>query len=369
MKKRQLFGFVITTVFIFVFIFVTMECHACTGILMKTQDGHYIFGRTMEFDAEFMPHDIIAVPRGYGFTGQTPSGKPGMAWKTKYAFVGFNPAGQIIVDDGLNEKGLACGALFFLGCAKFEDVNETDFSSTISCVELAPWILSTCASVAEVREQLPRIKVCGVLEPVLGFIPPIHCMVADKTGDAIIIEYIEGKLRIHNNAVNAIANAPDYTWHTTNVRNFIGLKPESNPPITINGEKYSQFAQGSGAFGLPGDFTSPSRFIRAMFFANAATPGKDADEGISIAFRVLNQFDIPKGSNLGVEPGNLKVNEATQWTSAADLTNGRYFYHTYNDRSIRMIDLKKVNVNARDIMTIKAVQKPGEIKDVSGQFK
>lgn len=367
MKKRRYTGFIATVVL--VFSFVLAEGYACTGIRIKTEDGNYIFARTLEFDADFLPHDIVSVPRNHQFIGKTPSGAPGMMWKNKYAFVGFTPSAVLAVDDGLNEKGLACGGFFFLTYAKFQDVTEVDYPRTISSADLISWILGNCASVAEVREQLPQIRVCGTVEPVLGFIPPIHCMVADKSGDAIIIEYVDGKLNIHDNAVNAISNSPDYLWHVTNVRNYIGLKPDFVPPVIIDGRQYSQFGQGAGAFGLPGDFTPPSRFIRAMYFAKAATQGKNADDSIKVAFHILNQFDIPKGTNLGMEPGNKSVDESTQWTSAADLTNLRYFYHTYNDRSVRMIDLNKLDLNAPDIKTIKDVQKPGEIKDISGQFK
>lgn len=369
MKKYKRFGFVVFVVFIFFFILVLTKGYACTGIRLKTQDGNYIFARTLEFDAEFLPHEIIAVPRNYKFIGQTPLGKPGMPWEVKYAYVGFNPSGINLVDDGINEKGLACGGFFFLQYAKFEDVTEKDYPKTISSMELVSWILGNCASVAEVREQLPKIHVSGVIFPTLGFIPPVHCMVADKTGDAVIIEYVDGKLNMYDNAVNAIANSPDYIWHTKNVCNFIGLKPDINPPITINGKEYSQPSQGSGAFGLPGDFTSPSRFIRAMFLANAATQGKNIDDGISIAFHILNQFDIPRGTNRGMEPGGKKIDEATQWTSAADLTNSRYYYHTYNDRSVRMIDLNKLDLNSPATKIIKDIQRPGEIEDVSDQLK
>lgn len=369
MKKHKRISFIVFAAFIFSFILALTKGYACTGIRINTQDGNYIFGRTLEFDPQFMPHEIMVVPRNYEYVGQTPSGKPGMRWKVKYGYVGFNPSGISLVDDGINEKGLACGGFFFLQYAKFEDVAEKDYPNTISCMDLVSWILGNCENVAEIRKKLPKIRVCSVIMPELGFVPPVHCMAADKTGDAVIIEYVGGKLNIYDNAVNAIANAPDYPWHVTNVSNFTGLKPDINPPITINGKEYSQPSQGSGAFGLPGDFTSPSRFIRAMFFANAATQGKDVDDGINIAFHILNQFDIPKGSNKGMEPGGKKIDEATQWTSVSDLTNSRYFYHTYSDRTVRMIDLKKIDLNAKDIKSIKDLQKPGEIKDVSGQFK
>ncbi|MDD4956292.1 MAG: choloylglycine hydrolase family protein [Candidatus Omnitrophica bacterium] len=345
-----------------------VTAYACTGILGRAEDGSCVFARTLEFGTDFVSYDLIIVPREYAYRGQTPSGEPGLAWKTEYAHVGFNPFGQPLVGDGINEKGLACGAFFFPGYAGYQDVQEEDLSEAISCLDLVSWILGTCANVADVRERLPGIKVTGVKIPEWGFVPPLHYMVADSTGDAAIIEYVGGQLNIHDNEVNVITNSPDYVWHTTNLRNYIGLRPGNDPSVKINTLELEQFGQGTGAIGLPGDFSSPSRFVRAVFFTSTACPGKDADEEVGNAFRILNQFDIPKGSVRGEEAGK-KMYDTTQWTSAADLSGLRYFYHTYNDRSVRVVDMKELDLNAKDIKTIKDVQEPGSARDVSHKFK
>jgi len=367
---KKLAGFFIAAALLFSLAAVSKNAFACTGIQIKTQDGNYIFARSMEFAASFMPHDLIAVPRNYKFTGQAPAGKPGMPWQVKYAFVGFAPAGEKLVDDGLNEKGLHVGGFFFPGYAQYENVTEADYPTTISCLELASWILATCSSVAELRQQLPKIHVCPVVFSALGYVPPFHLIVSDKSGDAAIIEYVAGKLNIYDNKVNVITNSPDYIWQTTNLRNYLGLKASNNPAITINNNQFAQFGQGSGAVGLPGDFTPPSRFVRAAFLVDWALQGKDIDEGISVAFHILNQFDIPLGVVKGEQNGAI-VYDTTQWTCASDLTGSRYFYHTYNDRSVKMVDLNKLDLNAADIKVIqdKDVQKPGQVKDISAELK
>jgi len=370
MKKPKYISFIVSIVLIASFVLISTEGYACTGIRIKTQDGNYIFARTLEFADSFMPHDLIAVPRNYKFVGQTPTGKPGMPWQVKYGFVGFAPSGEKLVDDGLNEKGLHVGGFFFPGYAQYENVAEADYPSAISCLEVASWILATCSSVAEAREQLPKIHVSSVVLTGLGYPPPLHLFISDKSGDAAIIEYVAGKLNIYDNKVNVITNSPDYIWQTTNLRNYIGIKAENNPAITINGNQFTQFGQGSGAIGLPGDFTPPSRFVRAVFLVNSTLQGKNIDEGIAVAFHILNQFDIPLGAVKGEQNG-VTTYDTTQWTCASDLTSSRYFYHTYSDRSVRMIDLKELDLNAADVKVVKDkdVQKLGQVKDVSGQLK
>jgi len=369
MKMLRHVRAIVAAVLLFSFVLLPVNGQACTGIRMETEEGDYIFARTLEFGAELLSYDLLSVPRNYQYVGQTPSGEPGMAWKTKYAHVGFNPFGMNLVGDGLNEKGLSCGVFFFPGYAEYKEVTEADYPTTISCLDLASWILSTCVNVAEVRKRLPEINVCGVDMPEWGYVPPLHYIVADETGDAIIIEYTDkGKLNVYDNETNVITNSPAYPWHATNLRNYIGLSANNRPAIKLGGTEFPQLGQGSGAIGLPGDFTPPSRFIRAAFFASATYKGKNTKEGVEIAFHILNQFDIPKGSIREVKNGKV-IADSTQWTSAADLTNRRYYYHTYHDRSIRVIDLNDLDLDAKDIKMIKDVQKPGEIVNVSGQLK
>ena len=117
----------------------------------------------------------------------------------------------------------------------------------------------------------------------------------------------------------------------------------NQPSIKIDGQSLSQFGQGSGALGLPGDFTPPSRFIRAGFLRDVVLPGKDGTDEVKITYRILDQFDIPKGSVKEVQDGK-DIYEVTQWTSASDLNGGRYYFHTYDNRALSVVDLNKLKV-------------------------
>ena len=339
---------------------------SCTRTLYVGDDHTVLTGRNMDWK-EDMQSNLYLFPAGMKRDGA--SGPKSIAWTAKYGSVivaGYEAG----TTDGLNEKGLHVGGFFFPGYAQYENVAEADYPSTISCLEVASWILANCSSVAEAREQLPKIHVSSVAATELGYSPPLHMFISDKSGDAAIVEYVAGKLNIYDNKVNVITNSPDYIWQTANLRNYIGIEAANKPAITINGNQFAQFGQGSGAIGLPGDFTPPSRFVRAVFLVNTALQGKNIDEGIAVAFHILNQFDIPLGAVKGEQDG-VTTYDTTQWTCASDLTNSRYFYHTYNDRSVRMIDLKELDLNAADVKVVKVkdVQKPGQVKDVSAELK
>ena len=58
---------------------------ACTGIMLRPEDGSVVSGRTLEFGT-FVDTSVVIVPRGYKFIGQTPGGE-GLKYAAKYAAI------------------------------------------------------------------------------------------------------------------------------------------------------------------------------------------------------------------------------------------------------------------------------------------
>jgi len=340
---------------------------ACTGIAQKAENGDWVFARTMEFGADLISFDLLFVPRGIAYSSEISTNQTGSKWTTKYGHVGFNPFGMPILADGLNEKGLACGAFYFPGWAEYEQIPSQNNPKAISNLDFVSWVLGNFATVSEVQDALKETKVVGVQFAAWGFIPPLHYFLVDQTGEKAVVEYVGGQLKIYNPALGTITNSPDYEWHTVNARNYIGLRALNDPTIKISGHEFSQFGQGSGAIGLPGDFSPPSRFIRAAFLNTVVLKGKDGPEQVDRAFKILNQFDIPKGAIKGVNKGK-EFYDTTQWTSAADLSNTQYFFHTANNREIRSVSIKNLDLDAKSIKSL-TVNTPEVIKDLSASLK
>ena len=95
---------------------------ACTGIRLTAKDGTTVYARTLELGGD-LDSNIIVVPRGHAYVGDTPMGTPGLRWTTKYAFVGPNARGLPFVCDGMNEKGLAVGNFLFPGSAGYQKID------------------------------------------------------------------------------------------------------------------------------------------------------------------------------------------------------------------------------------------------------
>src|SRR5436190_6968893 len=329
------------------------EAHPCTGIRLIAEDGTVVHARTMEFAID-IHSDVIMVPRGYARVGTTPDGKEGLKWKAKYASVGANGVGLPVLFDGLNEKGLAAGTFYFPTSAGYMPYVAADAGKTIAQWEVGSWILENFASVEEVKANIGNIVVPAVVFGGWGFAPEAHYIVHDASGKSIVIEYVSGKLNVHDNPLGVITNSPTFDWHMTNLRNYLNFSMTNAPPVQLGSIKLLPTGQGSGMLGLPGDFTPPSRFVRAVAFSQSVLKSKTGDNAVLEAFHILNQFDIPKGAareHEKDEHGNVLA-DYTIWTSASDLKAKRFYFRTYENSQIRMVDLMKMNLDAKDLVKL-----------------
>ncbi|HEV3136881.1 MAG TPA: choloylglycine hydrolase family protein [Pirellulales bacterium] len=326
----------------------TTSATACTGIRLQAKDGAIIYGRTLEFGTD-LSSNLMIIPREIAFQGTTESGKPGLTWRTKYGAAGLNGLGQTALVDGVNEKGLASGIFLMPGYAKYQQVSAEEEARSLAPWELVTWILTNFATVDEVRKALPEIKVGSVKFD--GALLPLHYVVHDAAGNSLVVEYLDGALSVRDNPVGVITNSPDFDWHLKNLSNYVNLRADNAKPETIDGLKIGQFGQGSGLLGMPGDFTPPSRFVRAVILSHAVAAVETGEETVRQAFHVLDSFDIPSGA-VRAANDELTAYELTQWTSATDTKNLVYYFHSYDNRRVRQLDLKKVDLNAGQVLVI-----------------
>ena len=324
----------------------------CTGIRLIAQDGSVVHARTLEFEID-LNSDIALVPRGFARTGTTPDGSPGRAWTTTYASVGASGLGLPFLVDGLNEAGLAAGTFYFPGSVGYPPYDAGRAADSIAPWELGSYLLENHASVEEVRAAVGSLHLPAVVYPAWGFAPPFHYVVHDSSGASLVIEPVDGELRVHDNPLGVLTNAPTFDWHLTNLRNYVGFSLTGAPPTRLGDVTIESLGIGSGMLGLPGDFTPPSRFVRAVAFATSVLPSATGREAVLEAFKVLNTFDIPKGSarEAGTDAHGNLVCDYTIWTSANDLAAKRFYFRTYDNSQIRMVDLTRQPLDGDDVLT------------------
>ncbi|MCP4927561.1 MAG: choloylglycine hydrolase family protein [Gammaproteobacteria bacterium] len=314
---------------------------ACTGIVLRSGDGATVPARTMEFAFD-INSNVLAIPAGTEITTLIldPKNK-GFTYTTKYGFLGANGLGKQIVFDGMNTEGLYFGAFYFAGNAEFGTVSNDNRNRAVSSEEMGNWILGKFATVEEVVAGLSKIEVVGTYVDEIKSRVPFHYAVTDRSGASVVIEYTKDGLKVHENTVNAVTNNPTYDWHLTNLSNYVGLQPRNVEAIEVGSQRIAPFGQGSGMLGLPGDMTSPTRFVRAVAFANTSLPSDTVDDAVFKAFHILNVFDIPKGAIRDANP-DMPLTDYTLWTSAADTFNGVYYYKTYITQAVESVDVRKV---------------------------
>lgn len=338
---------------------------ACTGIRLIAEDQSVVYARTLEF-SQNIESKLVAIPKGYAYTGATPSGRKGLQWKSRFAMVGMNAFDYPLLIDGINEKGLAAGLFYFPGYAQYQPVRVKDARHELAPWELGTYLLSRFSRVDQVKEGLKKIKVVPVIFKPFGIVLPVHYIVTDASGKSLVIEYQKGQLYMYDNPIGVITNAPSFPWMMTNLGNYMNLSVFNVPPLKMVGHKIEGLGQGGGLLGLPGDFTPPSRFVRATVFSQAALPVSTGNEAVLTIFHLLNQFDLPKGSIRSKVDGKTQF-DYTQWTSAADLKNKRYYFRTYDNQAIHMIDLTKIKFKQKRMMWM-PINLKQRIEDITDQL-
>jgi choloylglycine hydrolase len=340
---------------------------ACTGIRLVAKDGAVVAARTLEFGFD-LHSEVLVVPAGTTLTGTLPDGGKGISYKSKYGFLGANAEGLTAIVDGINERGLYVGLFYFPGYASYAEATKDNAAQAMAPHEYANWLLGNFSSVEEVKANFDKVVLVPTVVEAIEQPAPVHFVVHDASGAAVVIEPLGKTLKIYDNPLGVVTNAPTFDWHMTNLRNYVNLTVDNVPPVNLGGIKLAQFGQGSGLRGLPGDFTPPSRFVRAVAFSQSALPSDTAPQAVLQAFHILNNFDIPYGAVRDTQGGSVHA-EATVWTSASDLKNRRWYFKTYDDQSIRAIDLDKALTAAQGKIRFIKMEQSQPIADVSTNFK
>lgn len=338
-KMKKLLSLWITVVII---LFQVHVSEACTGITLTTKDNSMILARTIEWGGSDLNSQYVVVPRGYEQYSYIPGGeRSGMKFTARYGYIGLSVEQKEFVAEGLNEAGLSAGLFYFPGYGRYEDYDSKLKDSSIADLQLVSWILGNFSTVDEAMKAIKKIHIV----PIDPRASTVHWRMADITGKQIVLEIVDGQPNFYENTLGVLTNSPGFDWHMTNLNNYINLYPGTTNPRTLGNIKLSSFGAGSGFLGIPGDVTTPSRFIRAAFYQTSSPQKETAIEAVIQSFHILNNFDIPIGIEFSESETPTDIPSATQWTSSTDLTHRVIYYRTMYNSDIRCIDLKAIDFN------------------------
>lgn len=308
---------------------------ACTGISLTAADGSYVQARTIEWSHSTLKSEYVIIPRGEMLQSYTPTGMNGVKWKSKYGAVGMAVVEKEFIAEGINEKGLSAGLFFFPDYGSYVAYNKEYDSRTLADLQVVQWLLTTCATIDDVKQAVNDVTIVGLERSSV-----VHWCIGEPSGEQVVMEIVDGAIHFYDNHIGVITNAPGFRWHLTNLNNYVNLRPGDAQPYSLGKVELKPIGGSSAMLGLPGDFTPPSRFVRAAFFRNTAPQHATGLDTVLECFHLLNNFDVP----IAIEnPANNTLPSATQWTSAIDLTHRKVYYKTAYNSSIRCIDLSTID--------------------------
>lgn len=316
------------------------ESKACTGIALKASDGSRVVARTVEWAATPMECGYAVVPRGYTQQSYTPSGENGLKYKSIYGYVGIYTEYEPFIVEGVNESGLSAGLFFFPGYGEYSSYDPKNNETTLSDMQFVSWVLSQFSSIDQVKSAIEDIHLVS-LDNKIG---TVHWRIAEPGGRMVVLEIVGGVPHFYENQLGVLTNAPGFQWHMTNLNNYINLQPgavsqhDMKSGVTLKG-----LGGGTGMLGLPGDFTPPSRFIRAAFFQTTAPIPANGFDAVVQAFHILNNFDIPIGMQSSRDKIPQGLPSGTQFTAATDQNDLKLYYRTAWNSNIRCIDLMTID--------------------------
>jgi len=131
---------------------------------------------------------------------------------------------------------------------------------------------------------------------------------------------------------------------------------------------FNAAGSGSGWLGLPGDWTPPSRFVRTVFLVHSADPARNADEAVNLAGHILNSVDIPRGLIKTKGPVNTDLIDYTQWVVIKDLTNRVLYFRSYEDLTLKKVDMKKLALKPGAAVKTLRISGKGKVIDVTDKL-
>ena len=216
---------------------------ACTTFCMA-RNGEALFGRNYDFE----------IGQGYVMTNRRGLVKTSMAgslsWTSRYASVTFNQWGREFPMDVMNEGGLVVALMWLEG-----SVYPRDERPPLRVLEWIQYNLDNYATVSELLAHAGETRIAGST--------PLHYLVADASGDAATIEFLQGELVVHRGASlpSAVLTNDTYASSLSHLRQFSGF---------------------GGTKAAPASAGSLDRFARASMMI------RSGDASVDRAFEILN---------------------------------------------------------------------------------
>lgn len=304
----------------------------CTAIHFSKK--HHYFGRNLDLEYHYN-EQIVITPRFFPISFRHAPSMP-----QHYALIGMATvvSGFPLYYEAVNEHGIGMAGLNFPQSAHYFPMQEG--KDNITPFEFIPWVLGQCADMGEVRTLLAHISLLD--EPFSAEYPltPLHFMISHQ-GESLVIESTAAGLHIYDNPVHVMTNNPPFPMQRWNLSGHINHSPAQPGNTAFPSVSLPLISNGMGALGLPGDWSSPSRFVRAAFVLHQAQCADTEDACVAQFFHMLDAVAMPSGSVLiHGKP------EITVYSCCCNMDTGMYYYTTYENRAITVVSLHGIALDS-----------------------
>ncbi len=309
----------------------------CTAVFYRSNASY--FGRNLDLDRGY-GESVVITPRNYEIKMRCKK-----SIQSHYAMIGM----ATVVDDfplyyeATNEKGLSMAGLNFPENAVYHSI--ADEKDNVAPFEFVPWILAQCTCIDEAKALLDKINLVNIDFSENLPLSPLHWMISDNKS-SIVVEALKDELKIYDNPFEVLTNNPPFEFHQMNVSHYMGLSIGHATSQFRSSIPVKNYSLGMGALGLPGDFSSASRFIRALFVKENSVLEHSKESNVNQFFHILNSVAMPKGC-VRTKDGF----EYTRYSSCCNVDRGIYYYTTYDHLEITSIDMHDVDLNQLRLYT------------------
>ena len=307
----------------------------CTAINYKTK--HHYFGRNLDWYDSF-GEEIIITPRNHEIDFRC----EGLN-NRHYAVIGSGIIndGYPLYFDATNEKGLSVATLNFPDNAVYTKPKKE--MNNIASFEFILWVLGRCKNVTEAEKLLGTTNIMHINFSAELKNTPVHWLISDKE-KSITAEPTQEGLQIYQNPIGVLSNNPPFDIQLHNLKNYMHISAHEPEPVFAGKLKLNHCSNGMGALGLPGDFSSQSRFVRAAFVALNPYYAETEKESVNQFFHMLACVEQVKGCVVADE--GL---EHTIYSSCVNTDKGIYYKKTY-DGKVKSVCMYEYDLDGKTVI-------------------
>jgi choloylglycine hydrolase len=273
----------IFTLLVFSCLFI-QSADACTTFFI-CKKGEMIFGRN--YDWVSGSGMVCTNQRGLQKTSLPTGDGPTISWVSAYGSITFNQWGKEFPMGGMNERGLVV-ELMWLSETQYP---KPDKRAAVDCLQWIQYQLDRSATITDViaTDAILRIASKGTA--------PLHYLIADATGHAAVIEFLNGKMVVHKADDLPVAALTNSIYKESVTK-------------TANQNTIPSFADGS-----------LERFATACSMVNRFEDQDIKVPVVDYALDILNTVAQP----------------STQWSIVYDLKNKKIHFRSSKSREIKVV--------------------------------